>query len=251
MATEMQNGVPKQKLSARKQAGEIITRVTEMEEALPQIINAVNRGIGTLQNQLSHNVEIVDALVAILGEETVNAQIEQNRRDRAIAEGEARKQAVVQAQETGRLVAEETIRAAVPAPNANNLQPQDPARWTDVGSFVSTIEFDANGDELPGSYRCLSLAGIQKEFSAALEGKQVGFEMPVPLRDGNQKPILDAAGKPVIGLIRVVGIYKRMPPSDSPATVRKESAPPAAPAEMPTAPTTEGVVPAATPAVEG
>lgn len=210
----------KPKLSNRKQTGKAIERLDELEAAFPQVVLAVNKSIGTLQNQLSHNVEIVNALVSMLGADAVAAQIEQNRLERTIAEGNNRKQMVVKALENGKLVTEDIVRPAIKGPKFDEFDPQDTARWAEMGSFVATLDYDGQGTELPGSYRCIRMAGVHEDFAPAFAGKEVGYEHPAPLKDGQGQNIMTDKNEPEIGKVVIVGIYKQVPNPTQAATVK-------------------------------
>jgi hypothetical protein len=69
----------KQNISAQKAARSAMQRVEQLEQIVPQIIRATQQ----TQAQFSQSIEILDAVVQILGPEAVEKAIAENRRERA------------------------------------------------------------------------------------------------------------------------------------------------------------------------
>lgn len=211
------------KTSNRQQARDLSARldsveqkVSELNEMLPQFMFATDRSVSTIQNQTSHWAEIQNALVAIIGEETVIKKIEELRLAQAVKEAEQRRARVVQALEQGKIEAEETVRGVVR---------NEKGEVTDEGSIIALVEFDTEGKEIPYSYACVPVAKISKpETQAALAGQKPGFEWELEFKDEEGK----ATGK---GKAVLLGVYKRkaLPPPPAVAPVAPEAA--AAPAQ--------------------
>lgn len=205
---------PKQ--SVRAQARDLNTRVKDLEEAFPQFVFSTDRAVGTMQNQLSHNTEIQNALVALIGEEQVISKIEELRILAEIKKAENRRAQVTDALEKGKIEPEETVRAVVF--NEEIKDENNPARVVDPGSYVAFVEFDPEGVEVPYSYACVPLAKLKNvEHQKALTGQKTGFELPVEFKLDGQSA---GTGKMVL-----LGVYKKNPNWKPPEAPKPEAAP--------------------------
>lgn len=218
-------------------------RVWQIEQSVPRVVAAINGGFDTMRNQQSHATEILDALVDLLGEDKVVAAVNANRIAKAVAMAENRKLSVETAVKDGHLETEATIRPCDPLAldeATGQLTGDENGNPREIGSFVATVEYDPEGKELPGSYYCMPLAKVKKDFQPKLAGQSVGYELETvpafnaagvalttPKLGDDGKPLFDTEGKPVtIAQMlkrKVLGIYKAVAPKPAVAL-----APPAA-----------------------
>jgi hypothetical protein len=197
------------KVSQRQQARDLSARVSSMEEAMPQFMFATDRQIGVLQNQQSHSTEILNALVAIIGEEQVVGKIQELRILAEVKKAESRRARVLQALEEGKLEPEETVRG---------VTVDAKGEVTDLGSLIALAEFDPEGREIPYSYACVPVGKmIKPEHQKAVAGQKAGFELEIEFEED---------GKPVgKGKMVLLGIYKRKEQAAA-APVKTEAASP-------------------------
>lgn len=219
---------PKQ--SMRKQVAGTFARIDELENGLTNLSVAVDRAFQRLQEQinqqlsrinqqLSQKIEIVDALVDLLGEDTVLNAIEVNRVNRTNEQTEAIRQRVVSYLETGKFVAEEIVRDATLG--------EDGKSPTSPGSYVAIQNLDSEGKEVLGGYICQPMATLKPEFKTPFIGKSVGFECS----DNTKHPV--EGKEPQEGKLVLVGIYELVTPKAPEAPVTAASAEPLPPTPAP------------------
>lgn len=178
----------------KKIAG-IHERADALEEALQEFGQGVERAIKTLQNQVSNMTEILDAVVASIGDKEVTDIVLQNRRERKLADEAKRKDSIAVGLEKGTIKVVDVVK--VPAegedPNKyliaieeirNSPDGKEPLREKIEGSFiVTTVTIPQFKDKLP-----------------ELLGKPVGTEFEAgKLPDG------------AISTAVIVGLYERVP----------------------------------------
>ncbi len=198
----------------QKKTANALDRLDELEKALPQIVAGVNNSIQQLQQQHQTSIEILDAVIEALGQETIHGIMAANRTKRAEQQAEAEKQGVADALAKGQIK---------------------------VGTEVSEVsiivgkEVAADGSiRMPGRIQ-LPFIRVGDQFKALLKGKKVGESIDLP----------NGSGK-----FEVVEIYDVVPPELQPKAEAAPEVPvveaaPAAPVEA--APVAE-TVPAEAPA---
>lgn len=207
---------PKQ--SVRAVARDLNSRVKELEDSFPQFVFSTDRAVSTMQNQLSHNTEIQNALVALIGEDQVIAKIEELRITAEIKKAENRREQVTAALQNGKIEPEEVVRGVVVNPAI--ADPNNPARIVDPGSYVAFVEFDPEGREVPYSYACVPLAKLRNlDHQNALTGQKAGFELEIEFTI-DDKPV----GK---GKMVLLGVYKKNPNWKPPEAPKPEAPAPA------------------------
>lgn len=241
-------------------------RIWQIEQSVPRVIAAINQGFDTMRNQQSHATEIIDALTDLMGDTKVVEAVNANRVAKAVEMAKNRLASVEAALTAGHIEVEETIRACDPLAlneETGQIMPDENGQPREIGSFVAATEFAPDGTELPGSYYCMPMAKVKKEFQEKLVGQKLGFEfdtVPAFTADGvaltnpklgeDGQPLMDKDGNPVtvpqMLKRKVVGVYKAVPPK--PAEAKPETklaavpdptpaeAPPAAPAAEATPP---------------
>jgi hypothetical protein len=222
---------PTTNTSQRKQMGNALERVANIEQTIPQLVEHFASQDNQIRQQLANQAEVVDALVGLLGSDVVADAIRTARVKKATEQGETRKANVAKAVAEKKLLPVETIFPAV----------KEGDTVKDVGAYVASIEFNPEGEEIAGSYHCLPMANVNEKFADKLVGLKVGAEVPVPYMDGpgdDAKPQLNDKGEPRIGKIVILGVYQAQPPKP-PEQVAAEAAqpatetPPTAPSEAP------------------
>jgi len=144
---------------AQKNARNAMQRVEALEKIIPNIISATNQSLNQLQQQLAQSVEIMDALIQILGEETVGKVMQENRQFRnqkALEEAKARVAAEV---DSGALKPAETV-----GPN----------------SRIVFQELDANGKALEPGRAEFDVSKMLEPFRTEVQGKKAGDSIKTP-----------------------------------------------------------------------
>jgi hypothetical protein len=137
-----------------------LQRVEEIERVIPNIIGAVNEGLGKLQQQVSALAEIAEAVTEELGTEAINARVVANRKVKDASKTAAEQEAIAKAVAAGELVPAEAIAES---------------------SLMVFTEFDKDGKELEvGSRVQFSFMQLKPEFRAEVLGKKVGEKILVP-----------------------------------------------------------------------
>lgn len=179
--------------SARQQATGALQRIQQLEEAIPEVVTAINQRMNQQQNQISSYAEVVDAIIGMLGADLVKSTIQANRIERQIEQANLQKEKVSKGVEAGRLV---------PVTEITDQVEDAP------GSFVEGVEYDAQGQEIPPGYIFLRIAEIVAETRAMLIGKGPGTEVPTyKVEDGAM--VRDENGAPVLsgGRFIVTAVY--------------------------------------------
>ena len=141
-----------------KQARNAIERMDAIEQLIPKLIEATNRSLGQLNDQLAGAVEIVDAVVQILGEEAVSRAVSETRLVRAKETAKNQEAAIAKGVEAGQLKKTETVTPT---------------------SYIVFKEYDKEGTELAVSRFQSSLKNLQPKVREELAGKTVGYKVKV------------------------------------------------------------------------
>lgn len=189
------------KPSQRQKARDLSARVDSLEttleemaqEAIPQFMFVTDQRMGVFQNQQSHQAEIIDALVGLIGEDNVLNAIAQNRLSVQVKRAEERRARVLKALEDGKIEPEEVIRG---------VKTNEKGEVEDGGSYIAFVTLDAKGVEIPYSYACVPVGKLVKpEHQLAVAGQKAGFEIEVDVADERGQP--QGKGKMVL-----LGVYK-------------------------------------------
>ncbi len=160
--------------------------LTERVEALEQQAAITSQVLPGLQETMS-------AVVALLGPEAIQKQIDTTRRERATANAEAAKAELKRALEAGEVVATEKVTGA---------------------SIVVGRDVDPRGETIHPGYAQLHYRQIAPEFQDLIVGEGIGFEFET--RNGC-KFVVDAIFEPVPP-------EKRVPPPPPNGAGGKEAA---------------------------
>jgi hypothetical protein len=137
-----------------------LQRVEEIERVIPNVIGAVNEGLGKLQQQISALVEVAEALTDAVGTDVINAKVVENRKTKDASKTAAEEEAIQKALTAGELV------------------PADAIAETSLMVFT---ESDKDGKVLEvGSRVQFSFMQLKPEFRAEVLGKKVGEKILVP-----------------------------------------------------------------------
>jgi len=92
-----------------KRTGDALDRLAQVEKTLPNIISAVNNAFGRMDGQLNSQGEVLEAVVALLGMDTVQAKIKETREAKATAAMEQEKAALEELVKNGDVALVEKI----------------------------------------------------------------------------------------------------------------------------------------------
>jgi oligoendopeptidase F len=145
------NTPPKQGL--RQAQRNALQRIEELETNLMNVFGAVQQALNGSDQRVNALAEILDAVVAELGPETINTRVVEGRKARALEQAEKSKAALAEAVEKGQYKAVEVI--------------------TDKTLIVGK-ELDKEGKEVFPGYVQLAYSSIKPEFQEKLLGKGVG-----------------------------------------------------------------------------
>jgi hypothetical protein len=143
----------------RAKTKDALARITELEEMIPAISNAVNKSLQQVDQHLGNFNDTLEAVTALLGVEQVSAKKAELLAARVVQQVENQKNAVAEAVKGGSLL----VTGAVTEK-----------------SLVIGVETDKDGN-VAGSGRVqLPMQGIKPEFQAQLLGKSVGASFDLP-----------------------------------------------------------------------
>jgi hypothetical protein len=171
----------KRSLSLRNKTQGALGRIEALEQDIPRIVSAVNEALTRLNTQLSETVEILNAVVALNGENEVAAAVTEARKQKqeeAVAKAKA---SLAEGLEKGTLVALTTV--------------------TDKSILVG-IEKGKDGVVVPPGRAQLSFASLLPDFKEKLLGQAVGFTVETPIG----------------GTFELTEIYEPVTPPEAPAT---------------------------------
>lgn len=184
----MSNNVSKPGI--RGQTRDALNRILDLEQSIPQLVAAVNKAVNTVRNQIGHLAEQVDAVVSILGEETIVKSIQDNRVAKLLAETESRKNAIQASVDSGVLKVVDEVYPIVT---------DETGKVTAHGPFIEGAEFDAEGKPMLPGWVFLRLSELHPETQESLIGKKAGDSVPTfktKSENGNNIVIKDESGKP-------------------------------------------------------
>jgi hypothetical protein len=144
----------------------VLDRVGNIEAALQNLIEQINKSFSTLDQQVSMVRELIGAVVDVVGVEAVKEAVEASRVAAALAQTKAMtdaRDAAVAALESG--IANGEIVAA------DEIGPR---------SVIVGVEADAEGKEMAPGRAQLLFSGVKPEFQGQLLGKGVGTVLVTP-----------------------------------------------------------------------
>lgn len=136
-----------------------IERISEIEQSLPGLINAVNQGFVEFNSRVAGLAEVVEALVQKLGPEEVQSILAARRTERDQQRVEQAKQWLAQQVEAGSLA---------------------PAEAVTERSLLVGVETDAEGNAVPPGRIQLTIDRVNTEIRELLMGKPAGTKIQTP-----------------------------------------------------------------------
>lgn len=125
-------------------------------KVIPAIVERVNGSLGMTSQQLNAQGEVLEAVVSLLGEATVEARIKETREKLATATAEAEKAKFEEAKANGKLVTAESIGEK---------------------TIIVGREEDANGVErVPGRFQ-IPFDRVNPTIKEKLLGQKAGFKL--------------------------------------------------------------------------
>jgi hypothetical protein len=179
-----------------------LDRLDQVEKTIPQLVSAINNSLGGLHQQVNSQGEVVEALVQLLGKETVESTIRDTRERRATEAMEAEKKALEELKGRGDLAAVEKVTEK---------------------SVIVGREYNPDGTVRHPGRAQVAFQRVDESFKTGLLNQPVGFILELPNK----------------GKFEVVEIYevveKPAPAPEAPAEAAAET-PPAPTAETTPAP---------------
>ena len=173
----MTNTPPKQGVRARERNA--LERIAALEGDLSGLMSGVQNAITELERRVMTASEVIDAVVRIVGQETVEAAVIAARDERAATAATQAKEGLEKALAAGQLVPGTVIGDA---------------------SVIVGVECDKDGAAIKPGYIQLSMQGVKPEFKEKMLGQAVGFKFDTV--DGNT--------------FTVNGVYEAAPPKMTP-----------------------------------
>lgn len=175
-----------------KRTSNALDRLDAVEKTIPDLISAINNSLGGLNQQLNAQGEVLEAVVSLLGQETVQNTIKETRERKATELMEQEKKAMEELKASGAIAASETVTEK---------------------SIIVGREFNPDGSVRHPGRAQVPFARVDQNFKEALLGKSVGFVMDLPTG----------------GKFEVVELYEVVPKPapEAPAAPAAESTPPA------------------------
>ena len=156
----MTNTPPKQGVRARERNA--LERIAALEGDLSGLMSGVQSAITELEKRILGASEVIDAVVRIVGQDTVEAAVLAARDERAATQATQAKEGLEKALAAGQLVPGTTI--------GDN-------------SVIVGVENDKDGAPIKPGYIQLSMAGVKPEFKEKMLGQVAGFKFDTV--DGN------------------------------------------------------------------
>lgn len=129
-------------------------KVEATEAEFPRLVSNINGAFTQINQNLDGLTEIVNAVVAILGEDAVSKALATHREQKELAKVEATKAAISQLRENGQLVE---------------------ALVVSEKSMIVGVEKSKDGEVMAPGYVQLQFPQFKPEFQAKLLGQSVGF----------------------------------------------------------------------------
>lgn len=134
----------------------IVERVTDLEKAFPQLIEAIN---DSMKRRIDPLVKPLNALVEMMGRDQVLAKMQELQERQQTEEMEAKKSQLQAAVADGRIVKKDSISEA---------------------SLIVATETDVNGKTIhPGRFH-VNFGDIAPQFQEKLLGKRAGVKVEIP-----------------------------------------------------------------------
>jgi hypothetical protein len=151
---------PKQGVRARERNA--LERIAALEADLSGLMSGVQNALTELERRVMTASEVIDAVVRVVGQETVEASVLAARDERAAAAAVQAKEGLDKALEAGQVV---------------------PGTVIGDNSIIVGVESDKDGVALKPGYIQLSMAGVKPEFKEKMVGQSAGFKFDTV--DGN------------------------------------------------------------------
>jgi hypothetical protein len=151
---------PKQGVRARERNA--LERIAALEGDLSGLMSGVQSAISELEKRILGASEVIDAVVRIVGQDTVEAAVLAARDERAATAAKEAKEGLDKAIAAGQVVAGTMIGE---------------------NSIIVGVENDKDGAALKPGYIQLSMAGVKPEFKEKMLGQAAGFKFDTV--DGN------------------------------------------------------------------
>lgn len=142
-----------------KRTSNALDRLDQVEKTLPSLISAINNSLGQMNGQLNSQGEVLEAVVELLGQDTVSGKIKENRERRATETMEAEKKALEELKSRGDLVAVEKV--------------------TEKGLIVGR-EYNPDGTVRHPGRAQVAFQRVDDQFKAGLKDQAVGFVLSLP-----------------------------------------------------------------------
>ena len=142
-----------------KRTSNALDRLDAVEKTIPDLISAINNSLGGLNQQLNAQGEVLEAVVSLLGQETVQNTIKETRERKATELMEAEKKALEELKNAGTVVAVEKVTEK---------------------TVIVGREFTPDGSVRHPGRAQVPFSRVDQNFKEGLLGKGVGFVLDLP-----------------------------------------------------------------------
>jgi hypothetical protein len=179
----------KQAKAERAAQKPLLKRLADIEADLTGLVDALNKSLTLVEQRLGNLDEVTNAVVGIVGVQSVQEAITAMHVKKAKADADAQAKALLMAVDKGLVIKSELLTEK---------------------SVIFGRELDKDGNEVPPGRVQMLYGQIKEEFRAALLGKPVGTQIDTP----------------VGGKFEVVDLYeiqeKPVPPAEAKAKTEEE-----------------------------
>lgn len=153
-----------------KRTTNALDRLDAVEKVLPELVTGINNSLGSMNQQLNAQGEVLDALVGLLGRDTVETAIKTNRETKATEMMEAEKKAYEELKVAGALSVVEKVTEK---------------------SIVVGREYNPDGTVRHPGRAQVAFQRVDAAFKDALLGQPAGFILELP--NGGKFEVVEVA----------------------------------------------------------
>ena len=142
-----------------KRTSNALDRLDQVEKTIPNLISAINNSLGGLNNQLNSQGEVLEAVVELLGVETVQSTIKASRERKATEAMEAEKKALEELKSRGDVA---------------------PAEKISEKALIVGREYNKDGTVRHPGRAQVAFQRVDDQFRQGLLGQAAGFVLELP-----------------------------------------------------------------------
>lgn len=142
-----------------KRTTNALDRLDQIEKVLPELISGINNSFGQLSQQINAQGELLEAIVGLLGKETVESSLKENRERKATELMESEKKALEELKAAGAIAVVEKVTEK---------------------SIIVGREYNSDGSLRHPGRAQVAYARVDANFKDKLLGQAAGFVMELP-----------------------------------------------------------------------